>query len=140
MTLDLLGPRSPEDQRGRHNMVSHFVLIQVISSESSAWWAVVTPDFHHKNRTVLILDLPWLHDVGAKFDIRNSELTLDIEERGDEVSTIRGHFVRPPEDVEGQCSCVIYDYFLLWARTSGGGETQTFPNTASRQANSSLLR
>ncbi|KAG6205049.1 hypothetical protein E4U35_002894 [Claviceps purpurea] len=92
MTLDLLGPRSPEDQRGRHNMVFHFVLIQVISRESSAWcgWAVVTPDFHHKNRTILILGLPWLHDVGAKFDIRNSELTLDIEERGDEVSTIRG--------------------------------------------------
>ncbi|KAG6024041.1 hypothetical protein E4U19_003988 [Claviceps sp. Clav32 group G5] len=54
-------------------------------------WAVVTPDSQPNNRTVLFsVFRPWLHDVGAKFSIRNSELTLYIQERGDEVSTIRG--------------------------------------------------
>ncbi|KAG6167925.1 hypothetical protein E4U11_006335 [Claviceps purpurea] len=72
-------------------MVSHFVSMQLIcEGVKRMMWAVVTPDSHSKNRTVIILGLPWLHDVGARFDIRDSELTIGIEERGDEVFTIRG--------------------------------------------------
>ncbi|KAG6256299.1 hypothetical protein E4U24_005754 [Claviceps purpurea] len=72
-------------------MVSHFVSMQLIcEGVKRMMWAVVTPDSHSKNRTVIILGLPWLQDVGARFDIRDSELTIGIEERGDEVSTIRG--------------------------------------------------
>ncbi|KAG6106449.1 hypothetical protein E4U13_007449, partial [Claviceps humidiphila] len=42
------------------------------------------------DRTILVLGLPWLHDVCAKFDIRRSELTLGDKSRGDSVETVRG--------------------------------------------------
>ncbi|KAG6108479.1 hypothetical protein E4U14_003603 [Claviceps sp. LM454 group G7] len=53
----------------------------------------------------------------------------------------------PPDDTQAAwkdnaLKSVIHDHILLWARTSGGGATQTFFNTASppsRQANSSLF-
>ncbi|KAG6055614.1 hypothetical protein E4U17_002844 [Claviceps sp. LM77 group G4] len=54
-------------------MVSHFVSMQLICEGVKRMvWAVVTPESQPKNQTVLILGLPWLHDVGAQFDIRAS--------------------------------------------------------------------
>ncbi|KAG5919586.1 hypothetical protein E4U61_000770 [Claviceps capensis] len=53
-------------------------------------WAVVTPDSRTDNRTILILGLPWLYDVGAKIDVRKSELILGVEEEGDVTSIISG--------------------------------------------------
>ncbi|KAG6261328.1 hypothetical protein E4U48_007832, partial [Claviceps purpurea] len=40
--------------------------------------------------TILILGLPWLYDVGAKIDIRKSELKLGVKEEGDVTTTISG--------------------------------------------------
>ncbi|KAG6248087.1 hypothetical protein E4U49_000228, partial [Claviceps purpurea] len=56
---------------GRLNMVPHFVSMTLVcEGVKRTIWAVVTPDSQPKHRTVLILGLPWLHDVGARFDIR----------------------------------------------------------------------
>ncbi|KAG6312069.1 hypothetical protein E4U22_002071 [Claviceps purpurea] len=54
-------------------------------------WAVITPDLHaSKSRNVLILGLPWLFDVGAIINIKKSELTLGLAEKGDTRVTIKG--------------------------------------------------
>ncbi|KAG6290772.1 hypothetical protein E4U09_004278 [Claviceps aff. purpurea] len=60
---------------GRQVKVTEFAVLEVnCQGVVRSIWAVVTPDEQPRTRTVLKLGLPWLYDVGAKFDIAGSKL------------------------------------------------------------------
>ncbi|KAG6147155.1 hypothetical protein E4U28_007547 [Claviceps purpurea] len=76
---------------GRQVRVTEFAVLEVnCQGVVRSVWAVVTPDEQPQTRTVLKLGLPWLYDVGAKFDIVGSKLTIGMQEKGDMVTTIQG--------------------------------------------------
>ncbi|KAI2641254.1 hypothetical protein GGS21DRAFT_487593 [Xylaria nigripes] len=61
---------------GKTDPVSEFVVfVATVESISRSVWAIVQPD-GGKISTLLILGLPWLWDVMATFDIRDSVLTI----------------------------------------------------------------
>ncbi|KAG6155834.1 hypothetical protein E4U37_000821 [Claviceps purpurea] len=79
---------------GRQVKVTEFAVLEVnCQGVVRSVWAVVTPDEQPQTRTVLKLGLPWLYDVGAKFDIVGSKLTIGMQEEGDTVTTIQGPMV-----------------------------------------------
>ncbi|KAG6064043.1 hypothetical protein E4U32_000585 [Claviceps aff. humidiphila group G2b] len=76
---------------GRQVKVTQFAVLEVnCQGIVRSVWAVVTPDEQPRTRVVLTLGHPWLYDVGAKFDIAGSKLTIGIQEEGDTITTIQG--------------------------------------------------
>ncbi|KAF7550342.1 hypothetical protein G7046_g8048 [Stylonectria norvegica] len=77
---------------GRRTPVSHFVRLQVTCSgiRREQWALVRLKEKDHFDDTPLILGMPWLHDVGAVFDIWRGTLEIGDHSRGEKRSVVKG--------------------------------------------------
>jgi hypothetical protein len=81
---------------GRHTLVTDFVAVKVLCEGiTREIWAVVRPGPYTNNDNKLLLGLPWLWDVNAYFDIRQSSLRIGDTSRGERSVTISGPLLSP---------------------------------------------
>ncbi|KAI1431816.1 hypothetical protein GGR50DRAFT_699536 [Xylaria sp. CBS 124048] len=89
---------------GRADPVDEFVVfVATVERISRPVWALVQPE-GGKLTTLVILGLPWLWDVKATFDIRNTLLTIGDSAAGDVPIQIQGPLLSFTGNVKGRAN------------------------------------